>query len=469
MRVQLHHVAAVLLLSNPAVTVAQQPPNEPEHPTAYIDCLPPHTSISVSAAPDSDKTVAEEPCDSKISVLEQRGRWDKIRDENGNVGYVSVMFLAQTSSVQRAAVQDAYQQARDSTRIPKTVQNQSSDSSVDFHYFTPVPSAGQNLGGQAAANDGAVGLMTNKSPDGFTVSAVVPGSPAEKASIKTGDVIRKVNGKAANELSEPDFVNELKKRPGEKIQLVLLKAGQETPIEITAEARSVVYQQESKMPPAIIQYMFDSHLGIAVGLAQDTPQRLFLRLSVINVNLPSFMLDASKFFVLDGSRQQLHHVTLDEIRYSIQTSVAQNMRTGSYTPPPPPASERQYTITGTENGNYTLNSMGGGMATINGTSTSTYTVTPQPDYNQLGYSLGLAIRQRRDKKHDEKLVQQAQQALNQWDSTYFKADVPIITGEIRQGVISYWSAQAATGPFRVVLFVTDPNTAKEQPVTFDFQ
>lgn len=337
------------------------------------------------------------------------------------------------------------------------------------HYFTPVPAVGQMLRGQAVANDGAVGFFANKSSEGFTVSAVVPSSPAEKASIKTGDVIKKVNGKAASDLSQTDFFNELKKKPGEKVQVVLLKAGQEVPIEITAEARSVVYPQESKMPPSVSQYIFDGHAGVMAALAQDNPQRVFLWLLVGNVDVPSFTLDDAKFFVLDSSRQQLHHVTLDEIRYSIQTSVAQNMRTGSYTPPPPPAPSWQYTITGTENGNYTLNSLGAGMATVNGTSTSTYTVTPQPDYNQLGYSLGLAIRQMRDRKHDEKLVQQAEQSLNQWNTMYLKTDSPIIPGENRTGAITYWSAQGVTGPFRIVLFLTDPNTKKEQPVTFDFQ
>jgi len=52
---------------------------------------------------------------------------------------------------------------------------------------------------------------------------------------------------------------------------------------------------------------------------------------------------------------------------------------------------------------------------------------------------------------------------------YLKTDSPIIPGENRTGAITYWSAQGVKGPFRIVLFLTDPNTKKEQPVTFDFQ
>jgi hypothetical protein len=336
-------------------------------------------------------------------------------------------------------------------------------------YFTPVAGAGQNLRGQAAANDGAFGIMANKSPDGFTVATVVPGSPAEKSGIKQGDVIKKVNGKPASDLSQMDFNSELKKKPGESLQLVLAKAGQESTTELTAELRSKVYPQESKMPPSIGQLILDGHANVTAALAEDNPQRVFLWLLVSNLDVPSLMLNDAKFFVLDGQRQQLHRVTLPEIQYSIQTLVAQNMHSGSYTPPPPPSPQREYAVNGTANGNYTLNSLGGGMATISGTSTSTYTVTPQPDYNQLGYSLGLAIRQMRDRKHDKKLVQEAQQALNQWNSIYLKADSPIIPGENRTGAITYWSAQGVKGPFRVVLFIADPTTNKDQSVTFDFQ
>lgn len=336
-------------------------------------------------------------------------------------------------------------------------------------YFNPVAAAGQNLRGQAAANDGAFGMTANKSPDGFTVAAVMPGGPAEKSGLKLGDVVKKVNGKPASDLSQMDFYAELKKHPGESLQLVLAKSGQESTVELTAELRSKVYAQESKMLPSIGQLILDGHANVIAALAQDNPQRVFLWLMVSNVDAPSLTLDDAKFFVLDGQRQQLHHVTLPEIQYSIQTSVTQNMHSGSYTPPPPPSPQRQYTVNGTENGNYTLNNLGGGMATISGTSTSTYTVTPQPDYNQLGYSLGLAIRQMRDRKHDQKLVQEAQQTLNQWNGTYLKTDSPIIPGENRTGAITYWSAQGVKGPFRVVLFITDPNTKKEQSVTFDFQ
>ena len=237
-------------------------------------------------------------------------------------------------------------------------------------YFTPVAGAGQNLHGQASANEGAFGIITNKTAEGFIVAAVAAGGPAEKSGLRQGDLIRKVNGKPASDLSQADFNTELKKKPGDSLQLVVEKAGQESTAELTSELRSKVYPQEAKMPPSIRQFILDGHASITAALAQDNPQRVFLWLLVSNLDGPSLTLDDAKFFVLDGQRQQLHHVTLPEIQYSIQTAVAQNMHSGPYTPPPPPSPQRQYTVNSTENGNYLLNSLGGGVTTISGTSAS---------------------------------------------------------------------------------------------------
>lgn len=123
-----------------------------------------------------------------------------------------------------------------------------------------------------------------------------------------------------------------------------------------------------------------------------------------------------------------------------------------------------------ENGNYTITNLGGGMASVSGTSSSTYTVTPQPDYGQLGYSLGLAIRQYRDKKADQKLLEQAKQAIASWEGPYFKSQSPIVAGENRGGGIMYWtgSSRRPQPPYRVVLFLTDPRTQREEHVTFAF-
>jgi len=117
-----------------------------------------------------------------------------------------------------------------------------------------------------------------------------------------------------------------------------------------------------------------------------------------------------------------------------------------------------------------VTNLGGGMANISGTSNTSYTVTQQPDYGQLGYSLGLAIRQYRDKKADQKLLEQGKTAIASWEGAYFKSQVPIVPGENRGGQIMYWTGtnRRPQPPYRVILFLTDPRTQKEEHVTFAF-
>jgi hypothetical protein len=237
-------------------------------------------------------------------------------------------------------------------------------------------------------------------------------------------------------------------------------------------ANDAAWQQESKFPPLVGQPIFGGAAQVTVAMFQTEqyPNHAFLQVHISSRDALPFIADDMKFFVLDGTGQQLRHLSLDEIKYGIQLSVAQNWRGGNYPPPPPPSPQRQYTISGVQNGNYTITNLGGGMGSISGTSNSTYTVTQQPDYNQLGYSLGLAIRKYKDAKSNQKVLEQGQQAIASWEGPYFKPQSPIVPGENRYGEIMYWtgSNRRPQGPFRVVLFLTDPRTQKEEHITFAF-
>jgi hypothetical protein len=187
---------------------------------------------------------------------------------------------------------------------------------------------------------------------------------------------------------------------------------------------------------------------IAVAQAPDQLQSIVVWIFLANKDAGILSVDDAKFFVLDGQGQQLQRLALDEVRYSIQLWVAQNWRGGNYPPPTPPPPTRRYTITGSETGTYNVAQLGN-FGTVTGTSSGTYTVAQEPDYNQLGYmlgySIGMAIRQRKDRKHNEKLIQQGQQALGQWEANYFKAQAPVIPGENRTGGIMYWSGSQREG------------------------
>lgn len=344
------------------------------------------------------------------------------------------------------------------------------------HYFVPMPGDEQSVMGAAAANTGAVGMTAQKTDPGFRVTIVVPSSPAERAGLKIGDVITTIDGLSAASLSQTDFLRRLRKNPGDLLQLSLLKNTEQVQIAVPLATRAKVYPAEAKTPPSVFQMVFEGHAGISAAMSQvpSQSQSVIVWLLLANGDAAPVAVDDSKFFVLDGQGQQLRHMSLDEVKYSIQTWLAQNWRGGNYPPPTPPPPQHRYTITGTENGNYTFTEMGN-IGTVSGSSSSTYSVQQQPDYNQagymLGYSLGLALRQRADRKHDEQIMKQAQQTLASWDSGYFKSQSPVIPGENRTGGILYWtgSTRQASGPFKVVVFLTNPGTGKDEMVKFEFR
>ncbi len=343
-------------------------------------------------------------------------------------------------------------------------------------YFTPVANKSQMLLGSIAVNNGAVGIDAKKIEGGFQVVAVVPGSPAEQAGLRSEDVLVSIDDKPIASLDKMDFYEVLGKKPGESLHVRFVRNNHESETSVLVERRGKVYPQEAKWPPTVVQTIFDGRASVLTSIAQipGQPQSITLWVLFANRDAPLLSVDDAKFFVLDGQGQQLRRLTLDELKYSIQLWVAQNWRGGYYPPPTPPLPQRQYTITGTETGNYTFTDLGS-FGTMSGTTTGSYTVTQEPDYGQLGYMLGYtigrAIRERRDKKHNKKLLQQAQQSISQWDANYFKSQSPIIPSENRTGGIVYWSGSARSigPPFKVVLFLTNPTTKTEEIVTFEFR
>src|SRR5205823_4945042 len=104
-------------------------------------------------------------------------------------------------------------------------------------------------------------------------------------------------------------------------------------------ANDAGWQQEGKAMPAVSQFIFGGSAQVQVALseAEQYPNHAFLMISIYSKDAPSFVADDMKFFVLDGTGQQLRRLSLDEIKYGIQLSLAQNWKGGNYPPPPPPS------------------------------------------------------------------------------------------------------------------------------------
>jgi membrane-associated protease RseP (regulator of RpoE activity) len=286
------------------------------------------------------------------------------------------------------------------------------------NYVIPVEMKGQVLRGSVAVaqheNEGMIGINGKGTESGYKVETVTPGFPAAIAGILPGDVVASIDGEAVNGLDSSEITKLIAHRQdGETLNLAINRNGGERTFAVKVGVKKRLFandpqwQAESKSPPGVSQFIFDGSAAIGATLFQSEqyPNDIFLGVYIFSKDSPSFVVDDSRFFVLDGTGQQLRHVSLDEVKYGIQLLVAQNWKGGNYPTPPPPSPQRQYTISGVENGNYTITNLGGGLGSISGTSSSTYTVTQQPDYSQLGYSLGLAIRKYRDAKSDKKLLE----------------------------------------------------------------
>lgn len=338
--------------------------------------------------------------------------------------------------------------------------------------YTPLAQDGQIV---LMPTSGAAGLTVTKAAGGFDVTKVWPGGPAEQAGLRENDIIEAVDGKQLGALQIGGFYSLLTSNPGEVISLQYVRAGQIGTAKVTMESRSEVYHQPATAM-ALEQPIFGGHAMILAAISPYNAESVLVYIKFSSDNSPAFLPDDAKFFVLDGNGEQLRRETLDQIKYGVQLYVAQNWRDGVYPPPTPPPPSERYTISTDSSGNYNVTPWGGGNYNITGNSQSTSTVTEQPDYSQqagymLGYSVGTAIRRHRDKNYDKKLLSQSEQVIASWDKTYFQGSSPVIPGENRGGSILYWSkpGRSATGPFKVMLFLTNPDTGKQELVTFKFQ
>ena len=135
--------------------------NEAEHSTAYMDCLPPHVSVSLLDVPDGDKTMAEESCNEKVSVLEPGMKWEKIEDGSGHVGYVRAMFLSQNPKP-KFVPQESVPQRQNSPQMPTVngVENGAYPLAVRVLQAEQVPYVVQISSGQVSTSCAINGSST---------------------------------------------------------------------------------------------------------------------------------------------------------------------------------------------------------------------------------------------------------------------------------------------------------------------
>jgi len=102
-----------------------------------------------------------------------------------------------------------------------------------------------------------LGVQISRTPDGPTIAAVIAGSPAEKAGLQRGDVIKAVDGTSVSDVAgvRSDLAN---KNPGDTVKLSITRNGTAQDITVTLEA-----------PPTPLPSNFSTLLPELSGITGD--------------------------------------------------------------------------------------------------------------------------------------------------------------------------------------------------------
>ena len=81
-------------------------------------------------------------------------------------------------------------------------------------------------------NSGGIGVQLTFIDKGARVDQVAPGSPAEEAGIKAGDIITAVDGVSYSQMREGEMQLRIKGNLGSKVRLTVIRAGVSAPLDI---------------------------------------------------------------------------------------------------------------------------------------------------------------------------------------------------------------------------------------------
>jgi carboxyl-terminal processing protease len=104
-------------------------------------------------------------------------------------------------------------------------------------YLTPQEFAAweQSL----SANVAGIGVMMSSSNNVFTINRVIPGSPAETAGVKAGDVIVAVDGASTTNMTFDEMASKIRGNAGAKVTITILHVGSSTTVDITITRANV--------------------------------------------------------------------------------------------------------------------------------------------------------------------------------------------------------------------------------------
>ena len=92
---------------------------------------------------------------------------------------------------------------------------------------------------------GGLGIEITKAQGGIRIVAPIEDTPAWRAGLKAGDLIIRIDGELASEMSLTEAVHRMRGKPGTKVRLTVLREGEDKPLEFEL-TRAVIHIRSVK-------------------------------------------------------------------------------------------------------------------------------------------------------------------------------------------------------------------------------
>lgn len=143
---------------------------------------------------------------------------------------------------------------------------------LDPHTIYMPPEVYKELKVEATGRFGGVGVEVAIQKSYLVVVAPVEGSPADKANIRAGDKIVKINGETTKGVNLGEAVSLMRGTVGSRITLTIVREGVQHPFDVHLVRRVI------KVPSVVVEPIGDGYLYARIGTFQERTSADFKRL-----------------------------------------------------------------------------------------------------------------------------------------------------------------------------------------------
>ncbi len=161
-------------------------------------------------------------------------------------------------------------------------------SSLDGYSHFMDPESFKEMEIETKGEFGGLGIEIGIRKGVLTIIAPLDGTPAEKAGLKAGDKIVKINGELTRDIKLIDAVKKLRGKPGTKVELTILREAEEKLLDFTIE-RNIIKLKSIKTAK-----MLDKETGYIklIEFQEKTPRELEGKLLKLkNKGMKALILD----------------------------------------------------------------------------------------------------------------------------------------------------------------------------------